>query len=102
MEFQKEHLSDLDPAAKRQVLIEALSYIQDFAGKIVVIKYGGAAMVQEAYKVSFARDIVLLRSLGMLPVLSAVITEGIHPLRTKMSASRRFMGAEPVDTGGKV
>lgn len=69
MELRKEHLSDLDPAEKRQVLIEALSYIQDFAQKIVVVKYGGAAMVQEEYKQSFARDIVLLRSLGMLPVI---------------------------------
>lgn len=69
MELQKEQLSHLDPADKRQVLIEALSYIQDFSQKIVVIKYGGAAMVQEEFKVSFARDIVLLRSLGMLPVI---------------------------------
>jgi acetylglutamate kinase len=69
MELQKEQLSHLDPAGKRQVLIEALSYIQDFSQKVVVIKYGGAAMVQEEFKVSFARDIVLLRSLGMLPVI---------------------------------
>ena len=69
MELQKEQLSHLEPAEKRQVLIEALSYIQDFSQKIVVIKYGGAAMVQEEFKVSFARDIVLLRSLGMLPVI---------------------------------
>ncbi|MBU2648539.1 acetylglutamate kinase, partial [bacterium] len=69
MELQKEQLSHLDPVDKRQVLIEALSYIQDFSQKIVVIKYGGAAMVQEEFKVSFARDIVLLRSLGMLPVI---------------------------------
>lgn len=69
MELQKEHLSHLEPAEKRQMLIEALSYIQDFSQKIVVIKYGGAAMIQEELKVSFARDIVLLRSLGMLPVI---------------------------------
>lgn len=69
MELQKEQLSNLKPAEKRQVLIEALSYIQDFSQKIVVIKYGGAAMVQEEAKVSFAKDIVLLRSLGMLPVI---------------------------------
>ncbi|NQU66265.1 MAG: acetylglutamate kinase [SAR324 cluster bacterium] len=69
MEIQKEQLSHLAPTEKRQMLIEALSYIQDFSQKIVVIKYGGAAMVQEELKVSFARDIVLLRSLGMLPVI---------------------------------
>jgi len=69
METSTDTLSHLTPEAKRQVLIEALSYIQDFQQKIVVIKYGGAAMVQEAYKATFARDIVLLRSLGMLPVI---------------------------------
>ncbi|MCP4752451.1 MAG: acetylglutamate kinase [Proteobacteria bacterium] len=69
MEIQKEQLSQLAPAEKRKLLIEALSYIQDFQQKIVVVKYGGAAMVQDPYKISFAKDIVLLRSLGMLPVI---------------------------------
>ncbi len=69
MEIQKNQLSQLQPTEKRQLLIEALSYIQEFQQKIVVIKYGGAAMVQEPFKVSFAKDIVLLRSLGMLPVI---------------------------------
>jgi acetylglutamate kinase len=69
MNTAPEQLSSLSPEAKRQVLIEALSYIQDFQQKIVVIKYGGAAMVQDPFKVTFARDIVLLRSLGMLPVI---------------------------------
>jgi len=69
MEIQSEHLSQLPPAEKRQLLIEALSHIQNFQNKIVVIKYGGAAMVQEPFKVSFAKDILLLRSLGMLPVI---------------------------------
>ena len=69
MELKPAQLSELTPVEKRLLLIEALSYIQDFSEKIIVIKYGGAAMVQEPYKVSFARDIVLLKSLGMLPVI---------------------------------
>jgi acetylglutamate kinase len=56
-------------AEKTGVLIEALSYIGKFKGHIVVVKYGGAAMVQEEFKASFAQDIVLLQSLGMLPVV---------------------------------
>jgi acetylglutamate kinase len=56
-------------AEKTGILIEALSYIGKFKGQIVVIKYGGAAMVQEPFKVSFAEDVVLLQSLGMLPVV---------------------------------
>jgi len=54
---------------KKKLLIEALSYIKSFDGKIVVIKYGGAAMIEEHLKHDFAQDIVLLQSLGMLPVI---------------------------------
>ena len=54
---------------KKKLLIEALSYIKSFNGKIVVIKYGGAAMIEEHLKHDFAQDIVLLQSLGMLPVI---------------------------------
>ena len=53
----------------KNLLLEALSYIKRFNGKIVVIKYGGAAMIEEELKRSFAQDIVLLQSLGMLPVI---------------------------------
>ena len=53
----------------KNLLIEALSYIKRFNGKIVVVKYGGAAMVEEHLKQNFAQDIVLLQSLGMLPVI---------------------------------
>ena len=51
----------------KNLLIEALSYIKRFYGKIVVVKYGGAAMIEEHLKQNFAQDIVLLQSLGMLP-----------------------------------
>ncbi len=54
---------------KRELLIEALSYINKFSNKIVVIKYGGAAMIEENLKVSFAQDIILLQSLGLKPVI---------------------------------
>ncbi len=54
---------------KKNLLIEALSYIQRFRNQIIVIKYGGAAMIKEALRTSFAQDIVLLQSLGMRPVV---------------------------------
>ena len=54
---------------KKNLLLEALSYIQEFKDKIVVIKYGGAAMIEEDLKIQFAQDIVLLQSLGMQPVI---------------------------------
>ncbi len=52
-----------------KVLIEALPYIQKFSGKTVVIKYGGNAMVDENLKSSFARDMVLLKLVGINPVI---------------------------------
>jgi len=62
----------LDPSAAVQtakVLAESLPYIQRFAGKTFVIKYGGNAMVDEQLKDSFARDIVLMKTVGMNPVV---------------------------------
>jgi acetylglutamate kinase len=52
-----------------QVLNEALPYIQRFAGKTIVVKYGGNAMTEERLKLSFARNIVLMKQLGMNPVV---------------------------------
>lgn len=51
------------------VLVEALPYLQRFAGKTIVIKYGGNAMVDEDLKNSFARDIVLMKAVGINPVV---------------------------------
>ncbi len=51
------------------VLTEALPYIRKFQGKTIVIKYGGNAMVDEALKQSFARDIVLMKLVGLNPVV---------------------------------
>ncbi len=50
-------------------LLEALPYIREFHGKTVVIKYGGAAMTDAALKEEFARDVVLLKYVGMNPVI---------------------------------
>ncbi|MGA2925049.1 MAG: acetylglutamate kinase [Solirubrobacteraceae bacterium] len=50
-------------------LLEALPYIREFHGKTVVIKYGGAAMTDDALKEEFARDVVLLKYVGMNPVI---------------------------------
>lgn len=50
-------------------LLEALPYIREFHGKTIVIKYGGAAMVDEQLREEFARDVVLLKYIGMNPVI---------------------------------
>ena len=51
------------------VLLEALPYIREFAGATIVIKYGGAAMTTPELKASFARDVALLKLVGMNPVV---------------------------------
>src|SRR2546423_14961937 len=50
-------------------LLEALPYIREFHGRTVVIKYGGAAMTDPGLKQEFARDVVLLKYVGMNPVI---------------------------------
>ena len=54
---------------KAQVLVEALPWIRQFYGKVIVIKYGGNAMVDETLKESFARDITLMKFIGLNPVI---------------------------------
>ena len=54
---------------KANVLMEALPYLKRFAGKTIVIKYGGHAMADEQLKESFARDVVLMKYIGLNPVI---------------------------------
>ncbi len=54
---------------KAGVLMEALPYIKRFANKTIVIKYGGSAMVEERLKQGFARDVILLKAIGLNPVV---------------------------------
>jgi len=60
---------DAQAADKARVLAEALPYIQRFHGKTIVVKFGGNAMSDELLKASFARDVVLLKLVGMNPVV---------------------------------
>jgi acetylglutamate kinase len=66
------HAMTLTPGSAKdraRVLTEALPYIQRFHGKTIVIKYGGNAMVDEELKAGFARDVVLMKAVGMNPVV---------------------------------
>ena len=54
---------------KANVLVEALPWIRQFYGKAIVIKYGGNAMVEERLKEGFARDIILMKYIGLNPVV---------------------------------
>ncbi|MEC8178103.1 MAG: acetylglutamate kinase, partial [Pseudomonadota bacterium] len=59
----------LDAGAKASVLIEALPYLRRYAGRTFVVKYGGHAMGDHAAAASFAQDIVLLKAVGINPVV---------------------------------
>jgi acetylglutamate kinase len=72
---------------KAKVLHEALPYIRRFHGQIIVIKYGGHAMVDEALRDSFARDVVLLRYVGIRPVV-------VHGGGPQIDAMLKSLGVE--------
>jgi acetylglutamate kinase len=68
-------------------LIEALPYLQQFANKTVVVKYGGHAMTDEALRHSFARDMVLLKCVGVRPVI-------VHGGGPQIDATMKRMGIQ--------
>src|SRR5450759_3754762 len=61
--------SRLDAATKAQTLVEALPWLERFRGALIVVKYGGNAMVDDTLKAAFAQDIVFLRYAGLRPVV---------------------------------
>lgn len=74
-----------------KVLHEALPYLQKFQGKTLVIKYGGNAMVDETLKESFARDIVLLKTIGINPVVVHGGGPQIGSLLEKLNIPSKFV-----------
>src|SRR5688572_26658489 len=62
-------IGDLDAGTKAEILVEALPYIRRFWGRTIVVKYGGNAMTDDDLARTFAEDIVLMRSVGMRPVV---------------------------------
>ncbi|MEI7426935.1 MAG: acetylglutamate kinase [Betaproteobacteria bacterium] len=69
MEHKDLTLGDIAPTLKAEILAEALPYIRQYHGKTIVIKYGGNAMTEERLKEGFARDVILLKLVGMNPVV---------------------------------
>ena len=61
--------AQIAPQMKAEILSEALPYIRRFHGKTIVVKYGGNAMVDQDLKEAFAHDVVLLKLVGMNPVV---------------------------------
>jgi acetylglutamate kinase len=74
-----------------EALIEALPYIQQFSGATLVVKYGGAAMIDEALKQSFAQDISLLQHLGMKLIVVHGGGKEISELAGKLNIESQFI-----------
>ena len=77
---------------KASTLLEALPYIKRFYGKIIVIKYGGNAMVKEELKSAFAEDVVLLKYIGINPVIVHGGGPQIGEFLEKLEIPTRFVG----------
>ncbi len=83
--------SSKSAAERAQLLIEALPYIRRFQGKTIVIKYGGNAMVDETLKQGFASDVVLMKLVGMNPVVVHGGGPQIGKLLEKMGKESQFI-----------
>jgi acetylglutamate kinase len=79
---------------KAKVLIEALPYMRRFVGKTVVIKYGGNAMIDAELRSSFAVDVVLLKFIGVRPVI-------VHGGGPQIAATLKRFGKESVFVDGR-
>lgn len=77
---------------KAAILVEALPYIQRFQGKIVVVKYGGNAMINEELKQAVFQDIVLMKLVGMNPVLVHGGGPEISDMLKRLGKETRFVG----------
>src|SRR5258706_2417843 len=78
-------------AEKARILAEALPYIQRFHGKTIVVKFGGNAMTEEELKASFAYDVVLLKLVGMNPVVVHGGGPQIEQLLTRLGKKGEFV-----------
>ena len=83
---------DISNAERAKVLVQALPYIQEYTGKIVVIKYGGNAMINEQLKDSVMRDIVLLSLIGVKVVLVHGGGPEITDMLNKIGKKSEFVG----------
>ena len=83
----------ISDSEKAGILAQALPYIQRFQGKTIVVKYGGAAMVNESVRAAVAEDLVLMSCVGIRTVL-------VHGGGPEIDAMLRRLGKEPVFVDG--
>jgi acetylglutamate kinase len=88
-----------NPVDKAKILVEALPYIRRFYDKTIVIKYGGSTMEEEGMKRSFALDVVLLKYIGLHPVVVHGGGPQIGEMLTKMGKKSQFIEGMRVTDG---
>lgn len=86
-------MNETNPDLQAQLLVQALPYIRTFSGKTIVIKYGGNAMIDDELKRAVVRDVLLMRYVGINPIL-------VHGGGPEVSDAMRKMGKEPEFIGG--
>lgn len=86
-------MNETNPDLQAQLLVQALPYIRTFSGKTIVIKYGGNAMIDDELKRAVVRDVLLMRYVGINPIL-------VHGGGPEVSDAMRKMGKEPEFVGG--
>ncbi|MFD2841247.1 acetylglutamate kinase [Populibacterium corticicola] len=90
--------ADLTPIQKAEVLLEALPWLQQFKGALVVIKYGGNAMIDEELKAAFAQDMVFLKHMGLQPVIVHGGGPQISEMLGRLGIESEFRGGFRVTT----
>ncbi|MCP2264059.1 acetylglutamate kinase [Promicromonospora thailandica] len=91
-------VNGLRPDQKAEVLIEALPWLQEFSGALVVVKYGGNAMVDDTLKAAFAQDMVFLRQVGLRPVVVHGGGPQINAMLDRLGIASEFKGGLRVTT----
>ena len=89
-------LTNYSPAFKMSLLVEALGYMSHFKGQRCVVKYGGAAMTKDTLKRSFCEDILLLRSVGLVPIVVHGGGPDITRALDKMGSVPQFIDGQRV------
>lgn len=84
-------MTDISVLEKAEIIIEALPYIKEFYGKTVVVKYGGAAMGSQALQTAVMQDLVLMRYVGMNPVVVHGGGPEITNMLERLSITTRFV-----------
>ncbi len=97
--LEQRNAADLrNAAARATVLADALPWLQQFAGALVVIKYGGNAMTDDALQRAFAADMVFLRTVGLRPVVVHGGGPQISAMLTRLGVAGEFKGGFRVTT----